>query len=372
MSGAFKIISGVLIMMFAVACIKPFNPPAITAANLNYLVVDGFITPGTASTIKLSRTLNISDSFMFVPELNAQLYVEGLSGSSFSFQSGQNGSYTTTVTSLTPDDQYRLRVVLADGKQYLSDYVVVKQSPPIDSVEWEEEDDISIFVNTHDPTGNARYYKWEFEETVGYKALYDSFLDYKDGQIIFLEPDEYRYECFKFYNSTNIVIGTSTGLSEDVIRRARVTIFPNDYSRVATRYSINVKQYSLTPEAYKYWQILQANTEQNGNLFDPQPAQLRSNIHNTADPNEPVIGFLSVSNYTEQRIFIRYFDLKHRPRVPYLDMCEVLFTPDFMDYLATGEYLPAYFQTGRGLAIAPAVCIDCRKQGGVTEKPPYW
>jgi hypothetical protein len=375
MKGAFKILSSALIVMYSISCVKPFNPPVITSANLNYLVVDGFITPGTATTIRLSRTLNISDSFQFVPELNAQLYIEGLSGSSFSFQTGENGSYVSTATSLSAGDQYRLRIVLSDGKEYLSDYVEVKQSPPIDSVEWEEAGDISIFVNTHDPAGKARYYKWEFEETVGYRALYDSFLDYQNGQIIFLEPDQYRYECFKYYNSTNIVIGTSTGLSEDVIRRARVNIFPNDLSRISNRYSINVKQYSLTPDAYKYWQILQANTEQNGGLFDPQPAQLRSNIHNTADPNEPVLGFVSVSNFTEKRIFIRYFDLKQRPLVPYLELCEVTYVSsadDITQYLGNGEFLPAFFQTGRGLAVAPAICIDCRIQGGTTEKPAFW
>jgi len=374
MCGAFKILSVLFVVMLSVSCIKPFNPPVITSANLNYLVVDGFISPGTATTIRLSRTLNISDSFRFVPELNAQLYIEGLSGSSFSFQTGENGSYTSTAAFLSPDDQYRLRIILSDGKEYLSDYVEVKQSPPIDSLEWEETDDISIFVNTHDPAGKARYYKWEFEETVGYRALFDSFLDFQDGQIVFLEPDQYRYECFKFYRSTNIVIGNSSSLSDDVIRRARVTIFPNDLSRVSNKYSINVKQYALTPEAYKYWQILQANTEQNGNLFDPQPAQLRSNIHNTADPNEPVIGFVSVSNFTEKRIFIRYTQLQHRPQVPYLHLCEVTFINpgNALEYLSTGEFLPAYFSTGRGLAIAPAICVDCRIQGGTTEKPSFW
>jgi hypothetical protein len=40
--------------------------------------------------------------------------------------------------------------------------------------------------------------------------------------------------------------------------------------------------------------------------------------------------------------------------------------------MSDGSNLPAYFQTGRGLAVAPAICVDCRLQGGTTEKPPYW
>ena len=367
------ILMGLVTFSFS-SCVKPFNPPILSSGNLNYLVVDGFIIPNSATTIKLSRTLNITDSFQVVPELNAQLFLESLSGTSFSFQNGIDGLYTSTAAFLSADDQYRLRIKLADGKEYLSDYVEVKQSPPIDSLEWEETDDISVYANTHDPAGKARYYKWEFDETVGYRALFDSFLDFQNGHLVFLEEDQYRYQCFKFYHSTNIAIGTSSALSDDIIRHARVNVIPNDLSRISFRYSINVKQFSLTSEGYKYWQILQANTEQNGNIFDPQPAQLRSNIHNVADPNEPVIGFVSVSNFTEKRIFIRYTQLNHRPGIPYLDLCKETFISegDAPRYLADGQFLPAYFSTGRGLAIAPAICVDCRLQGGTTTKPTYW
>jgi hypothetical protein len=369
-----KILAVLLFVMYLFSCVKPFNPPVVTSGNLNYLVVDGFIVPGTASTIKLSRTLNISDSFRFVPELNAQLFIEGLTGSSFSFQTGIDGVYTCAAPFLSTDDKYRLHIYLADGREYASDYVEVKQSPPIDSLEWQEKGDISVYVNTHDPAGKAKYYKWEYDETVEYRAVYESLVDFRDGALVFLEPDEYRYQCFKYYNSTNIIIGNSSALAQDVIRRGLITVFPNDYSRVAYRYSILVKQYAVTPQAYKYWQILQANTEQNGNIFDPQPAQLRSNIHNVADTSEPVIGFVSVSNYTEKRLFIRQTQLRHRPLTPYADACDVTIISPLQaaEYLSDGVRLPAYYVTGGGLAIARAICVDCRLQGGTTQKPPYW
>lgn len=369
-----KILAVVITMMHMFACVKPFNPPVLSSGNLNYLVVDGFIMPGTATTIKLSRTSNISDSFRFVPELNAQLLIEGLSGSSFSFQTGIDGVYTLASAFLSGDDKYRLHIYLSDGKEYVSDYVEVKQSPPIDSIEWQETDDISIYVDTHDPAGKARYYKWEFDETVEYRAIYDSYIDYKDHQLVFLLPDQYRYQCFKFYHSTNIAIANSASLTDDVIRRARVTVIPNDYSKIAYRYSILIKQYALTPEAYKYWQVLQANTEQNGNIFDPQPAQLKSNIHNVSDPNEPVIGFVSASIFSEKRIFIKGTQLQHRPAVPYADMCPVQY-PDpsqWEELMGNGMNLPAFFTRGQILAVAPAICVDCRLQGGTTEKPSYW
>jgi hypothetical protein len=374
MRGTITILTVAIFVMYTFSCVKSFNPPELSSASLNYLVVDGFIVPGSATTIKLSRTLNITDSFRVVPELNAQLYIEGSSGSSYSFQTGVGGVYTSPAPFLSNDDQYRLRIILSDGKEYVSDYVEVKQSPPIDSLEWEEDGDISVYANTHDPAGKARYYKWEYDETVEYRSIFDSFIDFKNGEIIFLNPDQYRYQCFKFYHSTNICIANSSALGDDVIRRARITKMPNDYSKVAYRYSILVKQYSLTPQAYKYWQTLLANTEQGGNIFDPQPAQLKSNIRNVADTSEPVIGFVSISNYTEKRLFIRATQLRYRPPQPYFDACSVnVISPSTASvYLSDGLNLPAYFVTGGGLAIAPAICVDCRLQGGTNIKPPYW
>src|SRR5678816_2444844 len=133
-----KILPVIIIVAFAMSCVKPFNPPAISSANLNMLVVDGLIIPGSASKSKLSRSLNITDTFKLVPERNAILFLEGSAGSSISFQTDTGGVYTSVSSFLPSDDQFRLRIKLQDGKEYLSDFVEVKKSPPIDSVEWEE------------------------------------------------------------------------------------------------------------------------------------------------------------------------------------------------------------------------------------------
>src|SRR5689334_13146677 len=146
---AMKILPVFLFAIYLTSCVKPFNPPVISSGNLNYLVVDGFITPGTATTIKLSRTLNLSDSFMFVPELNAQLFIEGLSGSSFGFQSGIGGVYTCPAALLANDYKYMLHIYLSHAKQYVSDYVDVEQSRPIDSVECQKQEDIAVHVITN-------------------------------------------------------------------------------------------------------------------------------------------------------------------------------------------------------------------------------
>jgi hypothetical protein len=150
---------------------------------------------------------------------------------------------------------------------------------------------------------------------------------------------------------------------------------PNDYNKIQIRYSILVRQYALTAEAYKYLQTMKLNTEQNGNIFDPQPSQLRSNIHSVSDPQEPVIGFLTSSSVTEKRIFIRLRELSDPPYyIPYDSSCAVTIVgrSDAPGYLADGSMLPVEIVRGGAVALSFTRCVDCRIMGGVTQKPSYW
>jgi len=191
---------------------------------------------------------------------------------------------------------------------------------------------------------------------------------------VFLDPQNLRYNCYSYFSSSDILLGNSTALSEDVIRRQLITQVPNDNSKISFRYSILVKQYAISDEAYKYWQIVKQNSEQTGNLFDPQPAQLYGNIQNNADAAEPVIGYISASTLSEKRIFIRQAQLKVKKEPIFRSICdEIVIDPDdAAQYLSDGTYLPAYFISGGFLVIAPPPCVDCRLQGGTTTKPDYW
>jgi hypothetical protein len=350
-------------------CIKPFLAPP-SANNLSFLVVDGTVTVGSPVRIKLSRTKNLVDTVETQPEFGAQLQLESESGTVFPFITTDFGEYT--AENVTEIQRYRLRIKTQDGNEYLSDFVETRVSPPIDSVEWVEDDDVYIYVNTHDDQSTTRYYRWEFEETVEYRAVYDSNIEFRNGELIFIGPDEMRYACFKYFPSHEILVASSGALGADVISDFLLTRIPNDNSKINPRYSMLVKQYALTADAYQYWQIVKQNSEQTGNIFDPQPSQLYGNIKNVNRPDEPVIGYLSASTVAEKRIFIRQSQLDEI-KYPNNEFCKEIFISPSQapEYLASGRLMPAYFTQG-ALAIAPAVCVDCRLSGGSTAKPPYW
>jgi len=171
------------------------------------------------------------------------------------------------------------------------------------------------------------------------------------------------------------MIGSSAKLDEDVISHAPITAIPRHAEKIIARYSILVKQYALTKEAYEHWQILEKNKRQRGTIFDAQPAQLTENIHCITNPDEPVIGWVSASSIEEKRIFIRNSSVAPWGRGATGVACDVFFInpADAAIYLNDPNNAPAYFVTGGGLAITRPRCVDCRLNGeGEPVKPSFW
>jgi hypothetical protein len=366
-----KLILVIIVGTLFCSCIREFNPPVSEDAG-TYLVVDGNITIGDTTTFRLSRTSKLLDSIPALPELNAQVQIESANGGQILLQPHPDGRYS----SLGPSSvgQYRMRITTANGNVYLSDFVEAKTSPAIDSVEWVHNNDILIYVNTHDDKALSRYYRWEFEETSEYRAVYDSNIEFRNGTLVFISPAEMRTVCYNYYRSNQILIFSTAGLGADVVSKFLLTTLPNDNSKISQRYSILVKQQVLTPEAFEYWRIVRQNSEQSGNIFDPQPSQLYGNIHRADNSAEPVIGYVSASTVSQKRIFIRQSQLDSIV-YPNTDFCkEDFIDPQFAgEHLSDGALLPAYYRMSDGfLAIAPAECVDCRLSGGTTLKPPYW
>src|ERR1700743_2148844 len=127
----------ILIATAIAGCKKPFTPTVISTSN-SYLVVEGLINSGSDSTfIKLSRTVQLSDIISTNPELNATVTVEGDQHTSYPLKWTGRGNYSCAGLNLDNSHKYRLNIKTLSGKQYLSDYVAVVNSPPIDSISYD-------------------------------------------------------------------------------------------------------------------------------------------------------------------------------------------------------------------------------------------
>ena len=368
-----------MIVLVAVTCKKSYTPPAITAIN-NFLVVDGNInaTPASSTIITLSRTRRLVDTVTNIPELYAQVFIEDNNGVQYSLHETGNGKYISDELTLSSANTYRLDITTANGKNYKSDFVPVKQTPAIDSLNWKRDKDVTVYVNSHDPQNNTRYYRWEFEETWEYHSFYETILGTSNGLIFYRDSITQAFKCWRNSASTDIILGSSVKLSEDVISNIPVAIVTENSPKINYRYSILVKQYGLTKEAYAYWQIIQKSTEQLGSLFDVQPSQLSGNIHSTDNPTEPVIGYISASSIQQKRLFINNKQLDNWHGVAPGSSCDISFIPQdpnpanyLIFHYGDTTYGAYYFVTG-GIAITKKTCLDCTLAGGTNNKPSFW
>jgi hypothetical protein len=364
-----KLLSILLIVLMA--CREEYQPE-VTTRNNNFLVVDGIINPDS-TTIILSRTRILNDTTSFIPEPNAVVYIEGERGSLYPVRPKANGVYTSSSLPLDLSDRYRVKISVS-SKEYASEFVSFKRTPPIDSITWKHGTDVNIYINTHDPTNKTRYYRWEFEETWEFHSYYDTNLGFANGQLYFRNPSQLLNVCYSTESSTDILLGTSSQLDQDRIENAPITTIPDGSQKLYVKYSVLVRQYALSKEAYDFWQLLRRNSSQVGGLFDAQPSELLGNIHCISNPAEPVIGFVSASTVETKRIFIDRTQLDSWTTSRYDFICAPRITTQdsAQYYLQDTSMAPAYSISGGGLAIAKNICVDCTRHGGVTTRPAFW
>lgn len=368
-----------MILVAGFACRDPYNP-TIKNVNTKYLVVEGDIINASGPTVfRLSRTAPMVDSAAIMPELNATVTVEGDdNASSWYAQEQPGGSYNAGVLNLDVNRKYRVHIVTTNGKEYVSEFAAVRNNPPIDTVHWrwDKESGVKLFVDTHDPAGNARYYRWAFDETWEHVTYYYSTLKYlpATNRIVDRPLEEYTPKrCWQYDYSRAIIVGSTAKLSADVIKDKQLTTIPNQSWKLGVKYSILVRQYTMDKSALDYWQMMQRNTEQIGTIFSPQPSESRGNISCLSDLGELVIGWVGVTSVREKRIFISRSEL---PNWNYSMGCEeflIVNDPDSIRdaFGAMGlEPLQIDMASGRIQAVRPA-CENCALQA-IPVKPSYW
>jgi hypothetical protein len=244
------------LVLCLLCCRKPYNPPAIAAPN-NYLVVEGVINQGNDSTIiKLSKTVNLNAQTTVNPVLGATVTVENEQNNTWRLVSDGTGNYVSAGLNLPSQANYRLRINTGDGHQYLSDFVPAKPTPPIDSVGYTlASDGLLLYVNTHDPKNNTRYYRWDYSETWQFHSKYfsDLFLDTIHHVITARTPAQQAYYCFGNDAASTIVLNSTEKLTQDVVYQSPLTNILYTSPKIEIKYSILVKQYALTSDAYSFY-----------------------------------------------------------------------------------------------------------------------
>jgi hypothetical protein len=375
-----------LSLIITTGCREIYNAP-IVSPDTGFLVVEGFINSTGITEIKLSRTTKLSEGNKIVSEYGATITIEGDNNETFLLMEKDSGTYVSDKLNLNPNEKYKLHVKTSDGKEYISDPSPYRLTPAIDSITWKRENGLQIYVNTHDPQNNTRYYKWEYEETWEYHSYYLSSLEYRyeypsptPVEAVWRNalhaPDSTLFRCWKSVISTNILIGSSEKLNSDVIYLPLYTIPPAS-EQLGVLYSVNVKQVAVSQENYYFLQKMKKNTEQLGSIFDAQPTELKGNIHCTTNPKEIVIGYIDVSQEQIKRIFISNAEVPDWNYNPGCHVREIENNPDSIFRKWQGLFPTIPVKLGfmgdiQTFSITEERCMDCTLGGRTSVKPAFW
>jgi hypothetical protein len=198
---------------------------------------------------------------------------------------------------------------------------------------------LQIYLNTGSGTNRNGYYRWDWSETYEYTAPLVAL-----GQL----DIPICYESGGIVGSLNIASTRDLGL--DIIHRQPINFVPKRGKKLSSRYSILIKQYSLTQQAYDYWENVKEQLEGAGSIFSPPPSQIIGNVYNIDDDTELVLGYFQVSAVTEKRFFIARGEVPRDPGGPVSAFSEC------------NSEEPADY------------CYDCRLYSPfvTTERPPFW
>lgn len=376
------------LLVLLVGCKQRYDSPVHSPVT-GYLVVDGVINsgPGMAS-ITLSRTSQFNNTNI-VYEAGAAVSLQADDSSVYLLTERGQGVYAADSLNLNTALRYRLRITASDGKQYLSDFVAVINNPPIDSISWKQDNTgVQLYINTHNPQNNTRYYQWMYDETWEFHSPYLQVLKYQilhfpddvEYSVVYKDSSTYSFDptiatCWQFNVSSSLFLGSTATLSEDKVYLPLLFI-PHASIKLAVLYSVHLKQYAWTKEGYQFLENMKKNTESTGTVFDPQPSELKGNIRCVTDANEPVVGFFNICPGQEARIFIKNSDLSDWGYVSGCTDTEIDNISDSIKLKGVG-LTPTVIQKHTPLGgiatfrAASAECVDCTLTG-TNIKPAYW
>ena len=369
------------------ACIEEYIPPSVKRRSNIYLTVNGILfNDDSLKTIILSRSQDAWQADSLYEMVNdAQVTIIDDRDNKVTFHQSESGVYQSLFNP-QHERTYQLHIIDDFGTEYLSEQVKMDMTPKVDSVYWKLNnyldskgdyyEGIDIMIATQDNLNKYSYYKWDWTETWEIRTPFVTGYEYIGDRII---PVTNKIPDFCWVENTtdDIIIGSTESLSQNQITNKVIHVIPFSVNKLHIRYSIQIRQYALDKNAYMFWNNLRNTNETSGSLFDRQPSEIKSNIRNMSNSQEPVMGYFDIYDVKRKRIFIDRdeFPIDRSISSGYFH-CETLsISPsEIEDYVNNGYNIIEPERFGRwiiGWFVAKKDCSDCRTQG--TEiKPAFW
>ncbi|AGA80156.1 DUF4249 domain-containing protein [Echinicola vietnamensis] len=382
-----RIYTLIIFSLLLISCREPYDPE-INQEDLGILVVEGHIeTGGRATVVKLSTTGSLNDVLnSYIPVSNAQVSIESQSGQTYPLPFTENGTYTQ-LHELSNDQQYRLNIDIPDQGLYQSEWLTPIISPAIENVGIKREDNdrsaTEIYVSTH---GNedVRYFAWEYEETWIFNPELRSFLKFDPEQdsVVYRDLSTERIDrCWRTEYSNTINIASSARFQDEYIYEKVIQEVPFGSERFTQRYSILVHQRAISQEAFTFYETLNKNTNDMGDIFSPLPSNINTNVHFQDNGSYKAIGMVTAGASASKRVFFDRLDIGHWIVTnPFYAGCDLIYdtipVPEASNWFSSGRTVPVQIVEGGfggiiGYRGGSRRCTDCTLRG-TNVQPDFW
>ena len=257
----------VVFLIFLKGCIEPFSPEI--SEDQEAMVIEGTLTNEKGyQEIIISRASEYT-----MPQ---KIFVEGClveviddAGLAIQYIEGDPGHYMGWISSdfASAGKTYQVHVITPDGREYLSTPDTMLSCPNIESLYYEveiqetENNDfplygIQFYTNLYAPEEYASHFRISFKETWEYNTPY-LIRYYYVGYIVDLghETDSLHRCWFIDMPVHEIFTITNSNLDRSkIIKRIPLLYVSNETNRIKVAYSLLMTQYSLTEQAYNYWE----------------------------------------------------------------------------------------------------------------------
>ncbi|GAA4403532.1 hypothetical protein GCM10023187_19690 [Nibrella viscosa] len=264
------------------------------------LVVEGTITNESPPyMVRLTYTgafENISLRPKETPISNAVVTIRDDAGQSTGLIgiTGQPGYYQTTDPSFVGQvgRTYTLSVTLPNGKRYMSRPEKMLPVPAIDTVysEFISTDNVQtpyryrVYIDTKDPADQPNFYRWE--------GLFYSLRPSTGSPCTPFSRDICNDRCWVPVTIRTVNISSDQLVNGNTVQKRLIM----ESLVFATGPQLfEVRQYSLTREAYQFWKRFGEQQTRVGTIFDPLPAPITGNVVNTTDPDDLALGYFGAS-----------------------------------------------------------------------------
>jgi len=363
------------------SCVEEYWPEVTKYENL--LVVDGGITNlPSPYEIRISKSSPI-DSSAYIPYSGCSLMIVADNGAMEALTEIFPGIYKTSANGIQGETgmSYKLLIFTPDGKEYESAFEKLKAEVEIEDVyaEVEYHDNgeyehplagYQFYLNTEETTVDTNFYLWKMEQTYHYQS--DYFIRwYYTNRLYTFTPIDSLYNCWRTSRVRSIYTFNTSSMQGRQLQHFPLNYVNTQGRELTIKYSLLVNQFTISKQAWKYWSAIEEQNSEQGSLYSHQPYQIKGNLRNVDNEDEPVLGYFMVAAVHSKRIFV------DRISAPfYYSQC--VFNEGWMkayvDLGMGGPYSePQYVVMVDGSrGAAHEDCVDCTQKGGSTTKPDFW